>query len=54
MNKLPIDKLLYNTTRSIPGGAKYHDYAKNVTSKETKCFEYQTLLYKEADDMSGN
>ena len=24
--KLQIDKLLYNTTMTIPGGAKYHDY----------------------------
>ena len=24
--KLQIDKLLYNATRTIPGGAKYHDY----------------------------
>ena len=26
INKLPIDKLLYNTTRTIQGGAKYPDY----------------------------
>ena len=23
---LPIDTLLYNTTRTIPGGSKYYDY----------------------------
>ena len=26
IHKLQIDKLLYNTTMTIPGGAKYHDY----------------------------
>ena len=26
ISKLPIDKLLYNTTRTIPRGAKYRDY----------------------------
>ena len=26
INKLPIDKLPYNTTRIIPGGAKYNVY----------------------------
>ena len=26
INMLPIDKLLYNTTRTIPGGANYNEY----------------------------
>ena len=26
IGKLPMDKLLYNTTMTIPGGAEYHSY----------------------------
>ena len=26
INKLQTNNLLYNTTKTIPGGAKYHDY----------------------------
>ena len=26
INKLPIDNILYNTIRTIPGGARYHDW----------------------------